>query len=433
MRDQAATVDVLKQIDEQLFLLTSSSENNSKFSTTASNARVNDRNAHSPLKSPGLSAILDAHVTVLSPVSSESTKGPERLFISMEQQVVHDARDVTEELHIREKLAHRACLSGNASGLKFALSFTSQLPNSSEGGSLLPLHEAAAFGSVSIISFLLYGLKVDVNVTTSRGNTALHIACFEGNLDATEFLISAGASVTATNHWGQIAFDLAQGEVLKALDGNGPPCTVRAAAHLVVLKAQSTLGLGPEADADAARHKFRSLSGKVRAHIVKEESGEGSETPREVLEGLCRAYELVKRKDDAEQVLTYAAKPCAPAWAETYQSLELRGAEHAADWMVQNHLDVELLEELSAEDQLSALLDLGMNQDDAEGVSARLRGIHRTGQSGMEEWLRQRGLGKLSHSLEAAGIGSISRLRDSSIEELKKYAPSLFLAPPQTF
>lgn len=189
---------------------------------------------------------------------------------------------------------------------------------------------------------------------------------------------------------------------------------------MVVTKALSTLGLGAEAGLPEAKQKFRALAGKVRAHMVQEKAPKGGAPANEVLEGVCRAYEIVKRRDDAVAVLKYACQPRSPGWAETYQSLELKGAEHVADWMAQNRLNVETLEDLSEEAQLNALLDLGMSQPDAEEVCAKLRGVRRGERGGLEEWLRQRGLGKLAMSLEAAGIYSISRLRDTSAEDLQK-------------
>lgn len=64
---------------------------------------------------------------------------------------------------------------------------------------LEPIHEAAALGSVSILSFLLHQVGADVNAATSDGNTVLHIAAYEGYADAIEFLLSSGANPSLRN------------------------------------------------------------------------------------------------------------------------------------------------------------------------------------------------------------------------------------------
>lgn len=56
---------------------------------------------------------------------------------------------------------------------------------------------------------LLLRNGADAAATDARGNTAMHVAAFHGNLDSIEALIDAGASVAAKNHEGLVPVMLA--------------------------------------------------------------------------------------------------------------------------------------------------------------------------------------------------------------------------------
>ncbi len=64
------------------------------------------------------------------------------------------------------------------------------------------LHFASCYGRVEIASFLLHTLGADVNAQTARGNTPLHIACFENFVPIIQLLLHHGADCTILN-WQQ--------------------------------------------------------------------------------------------------------------------------------------------------------------------------------------------------------------------------------------
>lgn len=72
------------------------------------------------------------------------------------------------------------------------------------------LHFASCYGKCDIAAYLLHPLGADVNAQTARGNTPLHIACFENFLPMIELLVRHGADFTVLNWQQKNAVDMAQ-------------------------------------------------------------------------------------------------------------------------------------------------------------------------------------------------------------------------------
>jgi len=72
----------------------------------------------------------------------------------------------------------------------------------------LPLHRAAAVGSVPMVKLLLEN-KSPLNATDVSGYTALHHAISEGHGDAAVSLILSGAETDRRDSEGNLAVDLA--------------------------------------------------------------------------------------------------------------------------------------------------------------------------------------------------------------------------------
>lgn len=73
----------------------------------------------------------------------------------------------------------------------------------------LPLHRAAAVGSIPILKALLEQGRSPVNATDVDGLTALHHAISEGHGDAAILLLKAGAEADKRDSTGSLAIDLA--------------------------------------------------------------------------------------------------------------------------------------------------------------------------------------------------------------------------------
>ncbi|KAF2202721.1 ankyrin repeat domain-containing protein [Delitschia confertaspora ATCC 74209] len=73
----------------------------------------------------------------------------------------------------------------------------------------LPLHRAAAVGSVPLLKLLLSSGKSPINATDIDGMTALHHAVSEGHGDAALFLLTQGAEWDKKDHEGHVALELA--------------------------------------------------------------------------------------------------------------------------------------------------------------------------------------------------------------------------------
>lgn len=72
----------------------------------------------------------------------------------------------------------------------------------------LPLHRAAAVGSVPILKTLLEEGKSPVNATDGDGMTALHQAISEGHGDAAILLLKSGADAEKRDGDGKLAIEL---------------------------------------------------------------------------------------------------------------------------------------------------------------------------------------------------------------------------------
>jgi hypothetical protein len=71
------------------------------------------------------------------------------------------------------------------------------------------LHFAACYGKLGITKKLLQDMGADVNARTDRGNTALHIACFENIVPMIELLVREGADTGVLNGQNKDCADLA--------------------------------------------------------------------------------------------------------------------------------------------------------------------------------------------------------------------------------
>jgi ankyrin repeat protein len=70
------------------------------------------------------------------------------------------------------------------------------------------LHEAAKYGQVKIMQWLLGENILTVNEQSEGGNTALHIAAEYGQLNSIQFLIANNADEECTNHMGETFLDI---------------------------------------------------------------------------------------------------------------------------------------------------------------------------------------------------------------------------------
>lgn len=81
----------------------------------------------------------------------------------------------------------------------------------------LPLHRAAAVGSVPILKTLLEEGKSPVNATDADGFTALHHAVSEGHGDAAILLLKSGAEAEKRDNDGRLAIDLVPDDKVRCL------------------------------------------------------------------------------------------------------------------------------------------------------------------------------------------------------------------------
>ncbi|KAF7717091.1 Ankyrin repeat-containing protein [Penicillium ucsense] len=79
----------------------------------------------------------------------------------------------------------------------------------------LPLHRAAAVGSVPILKMLLDEGKSPINATDNDGLTALHHAISEGHGDAAILLLKSGADAEKRDSEGHLAIDLVPDDKVK--------------------------------------------------------------------------------------------------------------------------------------------------------------------------------------------------------------------------
>lgn len=114
------------------------------------------------------------------------------------------AGDVTDE----KNALHFATSKSNLSTVKTLLAHKCSARVKDQRGQL-PLHRAAAIGSIPIMKLLLGEGKSPVNATDADGLTALHHAVSEGHGDAAILLLKAGAEADKRDGEGRLAIDLA--------------------------------------------------------------------------------------------------------------------------------------------------------------------------------------------------------------------------------
>lgn len=103
---------------------------------------------------------------------------------------------------------HFATSKGNISTVRTLLANKCSARVKDKRGQL-PLHRAAAIGSVPLMKLLLEEGKSPVNATDNDGLTALHHAIAEGHGDAAIFLMKAGAELDKRDNEGRYAIELA--------------------------------------------------------------------------------------------------------------------------------------------------------------------------------------------------------------------------------
>lgn len=109
-----------------------------------------------------------------------------------------------------------ACKTGDMKGVTEAVNAgedVNQVDGTVNGRT--PLHYAADFGQVEVISFLIAkGAKVDA--ADRFGITPLLAAVYEGHAEAVAALISAGADKSITGPDGKTALEAAESDAVKA-------------------------------------------------------------------------------------------------------------------------------------------------------------------------------------------------------------------------
>jgi hypothetical protein len=95
----------------------------------------------------------------------------------------------------------------------------------------LPLHRAAAVGSVPIIKALLEEGKSPVNATDNDGMTALHHAISEGQGDAAILLLKSGADPEKRDGDGRLAIALVPDDKVREYPCSGVVCAVLKPFH----------------------------------------------------------------------------------------------------------------------------------------------------------------------------------------------------------
>ena len=74
---------------------------------------------------------------------------------------------------------------------------------------LLHAAKSTRSGNQDIIKHLIHVHNININVADVNGNTALHLAGANGNVEVVELLVNRGADINIQNLNGQIADDLA--------------------------------------------------------------------------------------------------------------------------------------------------------------------------------------------------------------------------------
>lgn len=101
------------------------------------------------------------------------------------------------DTEIADNTGHKAIDYATAHGLREVLECLSADTSSDAQGNT-PLHQAAFNGQTEIVRSLLSSLPDIIDVMNDEGETALAIACMNGNLAVASLLIEAGADVNKT-------------------------------------------------------------------------------------------------------------------------------------------------------------------------------------------------------------------------------------------
>jgi hypothetical protein len=315
----------------------------------------------------------------------------------------------------REEIAHSGCVSGNTVQISHALSFTCapkpetptswpeyqqkrvNLMGQTERGIFSAVHEAAALGSVSILSFLVHQAGVDVNAVTPQGNTPLHIAVYEGCDQAVEFLLSCGADASVKNHQGYSPLELAKGARLGLL-GAGRDARQRLDESFRVL------GVRPEAHPAELRARFRRLS---QAALAALDENKGAACAADQLIRVCAAYDMILRGKGPKKHRTLE-------WARLFCRLELLGAELASDWVLSCCIPEERLRKLDVQE----MVELGLPLDSAVQIHAAL--VATQGHEGLKHWVAVHGMpANLGDALIQAGVQSLQALLHTPEDKIK--------------
>ncbi|KAJ5370497.1 proteasome regulatory particle subunit (Nas6) [Penicillium cataractarum] len=122
--------------------------------------------------------------------------------------------DVTMKSNSGQNALHFASSKSNISTVRSLLAHKCSARVKDIRGQL-PLHRAAAVGSVPIIKMLLEEGKSPVNATDNDGLTALHHAISEGHGDAAILLLKSGAEAEKRDGDGRLAIELVPDDKVK--------------------------------------------------------------------------------------------------------------------------------------------------------------------------------------------------------------------------
>jgi ankyrin repeat protein len=118
------------------------------------------------------------------------------------------------ELTCQQNALHFASSKSNTSTVRTLIANKCSARVKDKRGQL-PLHRAAAVGSVPILKILLEEGKSPVNATDGDGFTALHHAISEGHGDAAILLLKSGAEPEKRDSDGRLAIELVPDEKVR--------------------------------------------------------------------------------------------------------------------------------------------------------------------------------------------------------------------------
>ncbi|KAJ5226794.1 uncharacterized protein N7469_006800 [Penicillium citrinum] len=122
--------------------------------------------------------------------------------------------DVSMKSHSGQNALHFASSKANISTVRTLITNKCSARVKDTRGQL-PLHRAAAVGSVPILKTLLEEGKSPVNATDGDGMTALHQAISEGHGDAAILLLKSGADAEKRDGDGKLAIELVPDDKVK--------------------------------------------------------------------------------------------------------------------------------------------------------------------------------------------------------------------------